>query len=461
MCLKRKNLFFVSSLFILCLSCSKQVEMSLDNITFSKQNFIFCFKGKDSTQLSYIVKYADSELYKTQFIAENDSIYSFKRATFGMLSKKAYEISYEMATKDSFPIHYIVKNDSVLLCDTMIFYKSKPSFVTDSIYAYMRNTNYAGLRRTTYKNKIYDVKKFLVNRNLKVDSVAIENMAKYLFYLTENTVVYKNNKKVPVYKKLPKQLVNIETNMDADYFYLIAVKDQNSLDDFIKDQIANDFTKGQLSVLKGTKNLYLSPIKADDGNFLYLFLCGINKDWESKSIPVGGIIIDSFSPIISSELDYLWHLATGTGQVYRYYIEKFYDYFISFDYDGSIQTNVISLSYGDFEGNNYLGYSVPFILKIDFPFDLSTIIIQGERKDVGNMNIEKEKAGRDLLGIRYNAIIRFTHHFRRLNTGDNYIRIDFVDVCGNKSTATINIMTERVKSSGTEVNVFNEIYNQQ
>lgn len=277
---------FIIALFIICPSCSKRVPIHLDNIAFSKQNFTFCFKGKDSTQLTYIIKYGNFELYKTQFFAEDDSSYSFKKATIKMLSKKAYEIAYEIANKDSFPIHYMIKNDSIILCDTAIFYKKIPPVISDSIYAYMKNTHYAGVQKSTYKDKIYDVKKFLVNYNLKADSTTIETMARYLFYLlTNNTIAYKNNKKIPIYKQLPAQSVNIKTNMNADYFYLVAVKNQKTLDDFIKTEIVNGFTQGQSSYVRGTKDLHLSPIKTH-GNYLYLFLCGINKDWSSKSILV-------------------------------------------------------------------------------------------------------------------------------------------------------------------------------
>jgi len=57
-------------------------------------------------------------------------------------------------------------------------------------------------------------------------------------------------------------------------------------------------------------------------------------------------------------------------------------------------------------------------------------------------------------------IFRFEHHFRKLNTGDNYIKVDFIDVRGNKSTTTINIKTQRIKDNDTEINnnIYNNIY---
>lgn len=460
MCMmKRKFPFFIIALFIICPSCSKRVPIHLDNIAFSKQNFTFCFKGKDSTQLTYIIKYGNFELYKTQFFAEDDSSYSFKKATIKMLSKKAYEIAYEIANKDSFPIHYMIKNDSIILCDTAIFYKKIPPVISDSIYAYMKNTHYAGVQKSTYKDKIYDVKKFLVNYNLKADSTTIETMARYLFYLlTNNTIAYKNNKKIPIYKQLPAQSVNIKTNMNADYFYLVGVKNQKTLDDFIKTEIVNGFTQGQSSYVRGTKDLHLSPIKTH-GNYLYLFLCGINKDWSSKSILVGGVIIDDVPPYISSKFNYSSIFEAKKHREYGYNIEKFYNYYVDFDYNYDIQTDILSLKYGNFDGNDYDGYSVPFILKLDSSFDLSAIVIKGKKKKINDMNVEIREQGNTIYNYTKHYIIRFRHHFHKLNTGDNYIQVDFLDTRGNKSTTTINIRTERIRNNGTEVNVYNEIYN--
>ena len=51
----------------------------------------------------------------------------------------------------------------------------------------------------------------------------------------------------------------------------------------------------------------------------------------------------------------------------------------------------------------------------------------------------------------------FEHRFPRLNIGDNYISIKFVDKLGNTSTGKLNIATQSIRDNGIEIN--NSIYN--
>src|SRR5699024_9928816 len=119
---------------------------------------IFQFEGSDSIQLTYTIKYRETNLYQKSLFVTNDSSYTLNKATLGMLRKEMYEISYEIASKDSFPIHYVLQNDTTLLCDTIIYYKKIPTMINDSIYAHIESNNYAGLRRATYKSHIKDAK---------------------------------------------------------------------------------------------------------------------------------------------------------------------------------------------------------------------------------------------------------------------------------------------------------------
>ena len=226
-----------------------------------------------------------------------------------MLRKEMYEISYEIASKDSFPIHYVLQNDTTLLCDTIIYYKKIPTMINDSIYAHIESNNYAGLRRATYKSHIKDAKSYLLSNHKKADTVTIEKMAKYIFYLsTNNIAIYKNDKKIPTYRQLPSTSEIIRTNMDADYFYFIGVEKEEKLKDFINNEIINDFTHGKSNDLQGEKKLQLIPINTGfdviRGNYLYLFLCGINKDWSYKYIPIGGVVIDNIPPSLFLESNF-------------------------------------------------------------------------------------------------------------------------------------------------------------
>ncbi len=446
------SITIITVILALSSSCSQKIENKIYNITFTKQHFTFQFEGSDSIRLVYMIKYKHTELYRNSLFVKNDSTYTLNKATLGMLRKQAYEISYEIASKDSFPIHYILQNGTISLCDTIIYYKKTHTTTNDSIYAHIENNSYARLERTTYNNRIKDAKEYLLNNNIKANTTTIEKMAKYLFYLsTNNTTIYKNDREIPIYKQLPSTPEIIKTNMNADYFYFIGVEKESTLKDFIKNEIINDFTHGKSNNQQGEKHLQLIPINTGfdvfKGNYLYLFVCGINKDWSYKYIPVGGVIIDNIPPFLSFESNPF----NNTQVDVHNKMEKFDNYYIDFSYTNSIRTDIISFNWGNFEGNSYFGYSIPFTVKFNILSDLNEIVIQGKTKKV-NKEI-------DMRGGIYNAhnIFRFEHHFGKLNTGDNYIKVDFIDIRGNKSTATINIETQRINNKETEIN--NNIYN--
>ena len=444
-----------SLLLTLISSCSPKVENKVHNINFTKQHFIFQFEGSDSIQLTYTIKYRERNLYQKSLFVTNDSSYTLNKATLGMLRKEMYEISYEIASKDSFPIHYVLQNDTTLLCDTIIYYKKIPTMINDSIYAHIESNNYAGLRRATYKSHIKDAKSYLLSNHKKADTVTIEKMAKYIFYLsTNNIAIYKNDKKIPTYRQLPSTSEIIRTNMDADYFYFIGVEKEEKLKDFINNEIINDFTHGKSNDLQGEKKLQLIPINTGfdviRGNYLYLFLCGINKDWSYKYIPIGGVVIDNIPPSLFLESNF--NLLNNTNTDNYAPMAKFNNYYIDFNSTNSIRTNITSFKWGNFEGDNYFGYSIPFTVKFNAFSDLNEIVIQGKSKKVSTEI--------DIRNLMDGNIFRFEHHFRKLNTGDNYIKVDFIDVRGNKSTTTINIKTQRIKDNDTEINnnIYNNIY---
>ena len=266
--------------------------------------------------------------------------------------------------------------------------------------------------------------------------------------------LYKNDKKIPTYRQLPSTSEIIRTNMDADYFYFIGVEKEEKLKDFINNEIINDFTHGKSNDLQGEKKLQLIPINTGfdviRGNYLYLFLCGINKDWSYKYIPIGGVVIDNIPPslFLESNFNLLNNIKTDNYAP----MAKFNNYYIDFNSTNSIRTNITSFKWGNFEGDNYFGYSIPFTVKFNALSDLNEIVIQGKSKKVSTEI--------DIRNLMDGNIFRFEHHFRKLNTGDNYIKVDFIDVRGNKSKNTINIKTQRIKDNDTEINnnIYNNIY---
>ena len=81
----------------------------------------------------------------------------------------------------------------------------------------------------------------------------------------------------------------------------------------------------------------------------------------------------------------------------------------------------VSVSYGDFEGNDYFGYNIPFYLNVYG--DVKTVTVGSHKLD-GN-------------SIKNGECIRL--HIRSLHIGDNALPLSATDSRGNKSNSSLSI----------------------
>ena len=81
----------------------------------------------------------------------------------------------------------------------------------------------------------------------------------------------------------------------------------------------------------------------------------------------------------------------------------------------------VSVSYGDFEGNDYFGYNIPFY-----------VYVYG---DVQKVTIGSHKLNG--ISIKNGECIRL--HIKRLHIGDNTLPISATDSRGNKSNGSLSI----------------------
>lgn len=134
---------------------------------------------------------------------------------------------------------------------------------------------------------------------------------------------------VKTVKSLPQRQVLVETTMDFDFFYLLAVNDEEDLRTFVESKIVDDFEHGKRNNVVGEKQILLTPMLYNSyaAGRMYLFLLGINKNWDYDYCPVGGIVIDNIAPTLLWE-EPLQGIHFGLFENYSTdgYIKKFNNY---------------------------------------------------------------------------------------------------------------------------------------
>ena len=165
------------------------------------------------------------------------------------------------------------------------------------------------IRKTLQFNE-EEIRKYLFRNNIHFDDNFVKNMgvnyallekSDYTEYITRDSIV-------PIYGN-PKELkFKIESNLKADYYYVLLTdqffSDTNlapsivsSLDlrSFIEEQVSCNFSDG-VSSLDQFVQLYNKRYK---GNFLMLI--GLNKDWTFNYFPLGLLDICKYGPYIFNE----------------------------------------------------------------------------------------------------------------------------------------------------------------
>ena len=155
-----------------------------------------------------------------------------------------------------------------------------------------------------------EIRKYLFRNNIHFDDNFVKNMgvnyallekSDYAEYITRDSIV-------PIYGN-PKELkFKIESNLKADYYYLLLTDNVfsetklspsivSSLDirSFIEEQVSCNFSDG-VSSLDQFVQLYN---KRNNGNILMLI--GLNKDWTFNYFPLGLLYICDYGPYIFSE----------------------------------------------------------------------------------------------------------------------------------------------------------------
>ena len=94
-------------------------------------------------------------------------------------------------------------------------------------------------------------------------------------------------------------------------------------------------------------------------------------------------------------------------------------------------TSSVSVSYGNFDGNDYFGYNIPFYISIN--------------GDVKSVTIGSHKL--DAHSIKNGECIRL--HMKKLHIGDNSLPLSAIDSRGNMSTSSLSIPIVSIRNNSS------------
>ena len=150
-----------------------------------------------------------------------------------------------------------------------------------------------------------DIRKYLFRNKIHFDDSFVRKMGVNYALLGKSdfSELVTRDSIVPIYGN-PKELkFKIESNLRADYYYLIlsniefssllnypSVISELNLDSFIEEQVSSKFSRGITSLDQEI------PLSLNNGSFLMLI--GLNKDWTYKYVPIGLMSISDSGPFI-------------------------------------------------------------------------------------------------------------------------------------------------------------------
>lgn len=455
MCLNKFIIIGIGCLIIsIFMSCSDLLIGKIVDFRIGLDNVEFRYMGKNAN-ISYLVSFEDSILYKKNIYAEENSYHTlpnlrqllcgedlsrysnFKLLHPGEETNATYCLAYNMTKSRCDKIRYQCIQQNLILFDTIVSYNTIEKINPENLYAeIIGNEKLGTINNADYTQYLKGAKSFLIRNRIKVDNNFIHRMAQNIYSLLYyDKEIHLKIKNVAYYQETPRKNVTIQTNIDADYYYLVLCQDESELRHFVDKEIENNFTNGVYSPTSGNKILHLALTNyIQEHNYAtvginYAMLVGINNDWSYKYYPVGALIIDYVGPRLLYKNDYLLDFLTihsTPKQIGNFYCE--------FDHLYNVDCTIRNITWGDFEGNNLMGYPITFIIDFEWIGDFSYIEIQHKKYKIDNF-IDVSKSKR----------LIFTHIIPYLNIGDNYITIKYVDVRGNSTEDKINIQTQRVE----------------
>jgi hypothetical protein len=238
--------------------------------------------------------------------------------------------------------------------------------------------------------------------------------------------------------------------MQADYFYLVGVRNNDELNEFIESKIISNFQDAKTSV----DQIERVSVKPNYGGEHYVMLIGINRNWTYQVDPIGVYCIDNMPPSLffSNSRMYIPDFSNKSNDCTFQCNDVKININIK-DIYKPIYKGEVDVSYGKFQGYG-MWLSVPY-----------TITWSGDVKYVRIINPKFPRW--DDAGYPKRLVID-THKkqspykvafYTYLSTGDNFIPVEVEDNYGNVHTLELSIPTERIKDDQPRINIDNTIYN--
>jgi len=347
------------------------------------------------------------------------------------------EVAYKLAThNNTFDVTVRTSRTS----DTIFHYRYntfdiKPINVAEVVSGPCRGF-YDVNNRRDYHGKI---RQWIFNNNLSPDSSVIEtanSILRQFNYSGKNEYSALNNS-IPIVNSLSGLKFRFNAQLEGDFFYLYAYSCSSGKP--IKSFVESKITKGLSDAHHSIGDEFACSNNGGSGPNV-LFLVGINKNWKYEALPVGIIVVDDIAPEIRAR----GHMPTR----YRGLYNSYYDYgngsslywsktitlprqnmVINIPNISASISSYVSVSYGNFEGNDYSGYNIPFYVSISG--DVLSLTIGSHRLNGSS--------------IKNDECIRL--HIRGLHTGDNSLPLTAVDSRGNKSTSSLSIPLVTIRNN--------------
>lgn len=346
------------------------------------------------------------------------------------------EVAYQLATQE---YQFDINVHTTRTNDTTFIYQYKSFEIKQINVAQVVSGQCRGLYDVNYKRDYHGkIRQWIFKNDLTPDSAIIERTNSILrqFNYSGKNEYSAINEATPIVTSLSGMNFKFNAQLEGEYFYLYAYPSQSGTP--IKSFVESKITKGLVDAHKSVNDVFSCSNSGGSGPNV-LFLIGIDKNWRYEALPVGIVVIDNIAPYINAighaQIRYRGLLGYSNSNSSspswpRYVTLKSQNMLINIP-DISGLTSSVSVSYGNFEGNDYFGYNIPFYISVN--------------GDVKFITIGSHKL--DAHSIKNGECIRL--HMKKLHIGDNSLLLSAIDSRGNISISSLSIPIVSIRNNSS------------
>lgn len=364
------------------------------------------------------------------------------------------EIALEAAKNDYIHKIRLRVNESV---DTTFTYQQHITEIPDE------NIGFTGfgaplIRKSKYVNVDKDLRVWLYHRNERLYDDLFDSFSKIYSELSLTGYhEYVPVGNVPVVHDIDGYTYKINSNVQADYYAVVACKSQLYIDQFIEQAVGNNFEGLSTSLSMPFSCHY----RKGTSGYRNVFLLCINKDWSYKQIPLATFVLDNTAPKSS----FVGFPRRGVYPVHDYLSPP------PVEPSSLIYKNEIKVIYPPNMPKIY-GYASAFVdnwdgnglecnvtFHVKFNGDTKSITIQRRgdlcyREYGGGYYLKQED--KVIYAKDHNGSCTFTYkmHF---DDGDNIIPVIVEDYNGNKQKGNITVHAKFTRNNAPSINIDNNI----